>query len=195
MLLFYLRNQYARVLTIIAGKVLHYVGMPIGDERTKMSENGEKKSVDIYEILLEAGRKRDQEKRAQLLQAVKVKEFFQEGKISIDMKTCKGVECKLCIKACPTNALYWKSSGEIGIIEELCVYCTSCVLNCIVDKCIDVKRKRPSGEMEQFDKPYDVNKLLEVVNTRKRMLRLEGLKDKILKPLLSEEEKNNAENS
>ena len=150
-----------------------------------MSKHDEKTSMDIYGILLEAGKKKNREKRAQLLQSIEAKEFFEEGKISIDMKTCRGVECKFCIKMCPTNALYWKSSGEVGITEELCIYCASCVLNCMVDNCIKVERKRSNGEMEQFSKPSDVTKLLEDVNTRNRM--------KIVKSLFSEEEKNKTE--
>jgi NAD-dependent dihydropyrimidine dehydrogenase PreA subunit len=150
-----------------------------------MSKHDEKTSMDIYGILLEAGKKKNREKRAQLLQSIEAKEFFEEGKISIDMKTCRGVECKFCIKMCPTNALYWKSSGEVGITEELCIYCASCVLNCMVDNCIKVERKRSNGEMEQFSKPSDVTKLLEDVNTRNRM--------KTVKSLFSEEEKNKTE--
>ena len=150
-----------------------------------MSKHDEKTSMDIYGILLEAGKKKNREKRAQLLQSIEAKEFFEVGKIRIDMKTCRGVECKFCIKVCPTNALYWKSSGEIGITEELCIYCASCVLNCMVNNCIKVERKRPNGEMEQFSKPSDVTKLLEDVNTRNRM--------KTVKSLFSEEEKNKTE--
>ena len=150
-----------------------------------MSKHYEKTSMDIYGILLEAGKKKNREKRAQLLQSIEAKEFFEEGKISIDMKTCRGVECKFCIKMCPTNALYWKSSGEVGITEELCIYCASCVLNCMVDNCIKVERKRSNGEMEQFSKPSDVTRLLEDVNTRNRM--------KTVKSLFSEEEKNKTE--
>ena len=150
-----------------------------------MPKHDEKTSMDIYGILLEAGKKKNREKRAQLLQSIEAKEFFEEGKISIDMKTCRGVECKFCIKMCPTNALYWKSSGEVGITEELCIYCASCVLNCMVDNCIKVERKRSNGEMEQFSKPSDVTRLLEDVNTRNRM--------KTVKSLFSEEEKNKTE--
>ena len=150
-----------------------------------MSKHDEKTSMDIYGILLEAGKKKNREKRAQLLQSIEAKEFFEEGKISIDMKTCRGVECMFCIKMCPTNALYWKSSGEVGITEELCIYCASCVLNCMVDNCIKVERKRSNGEMEQFSKPSNVTKLLEDVNTRNRM--------KTVKSLFSEEEKNKTE--
>jgi len=128
----------------------------------------ETSSMDIYGLLLEASRRKKREKRAQLLQSIGVKEFFDEGIIKIDMKTCKGVECKLCIKTCPTNALFWKS-GEIGITEELCVYCTSCVLNCMVDDCIQVERKRQNGENERFSKPSDVCAIWERRNTGKRI--------------------------
>jgi len=124
-------------------------------------------SVDIYGLLLEASLKQRRAKREQLLKSMGVKEFFEEGSIRIDMKTCKGVECKLCIKACPTNALYWKA-GEIGVAEELCVYCMACVLNCMVDDCILVERKRQNGENEWFSKPSDVVALWERLNTKKR---------------------------
>jgi ferredoxin len=150
-------------------------------QKTTMPKHDEKTSMDIYGTLLEAGKKKNREKREQLLKSIDVKEFFEEGKISVDMKTCRGVECMLCIKVCPTNALYWKSSGEVGIIEELCVYCASCVLNCMVDNCIKVERKRPNGETERFSNPSDVTKLLEDVNTRNRM--------KTVKSVFSEEEK------
>jgi ferredoxin len=134
----------------------------------------EKTSMDIYGLLLEASKKKKREKRAQLLESIGVKEFFEEGNISVDMKTCKGVECKLCIKACPTNALYWKS-GEIGITEDLCVYCTSCVLNCMVDNCIQVERKRPNGEKERFSTPTHVCTLLERLNARNRVKTAESV--------------------
>jgi len=124
-------------------------------------------SPDIYQLLLEASKKREKEKRAQLLQSIGVKEFFEEGSIRIDKKTCRGVECKLCIKACPTNALYWKS-GEVGIVEDLCVFCTACVLSCIVDDCIVVSRERPNGGMERFSKPANVLNLLHIINSRNR---------------------------
>jgi len=125
-------------------------------------------SMDIYGLLLEASRKQKKAKREQLLKSIGVKEFFEEGNIKIDMKTCKGVECKLCIKACPTNALYWKT-GEIGITQELCIYCTACVLYCMVDNCIQVERKRPNGETERFSTPTHVYSLLERLNTQNRI--------------------------
>lgn len=127
----------------------------------------EKKLVDIFGLLLEVSSKQRLEKRTQLLESIGVKEFFKEGSIRVDMKTCKGVECKFCIKTCPTNALYWKH-GEIGITDELCIYCTSCVLNCMVDNCIEVRRKRPNGENERFRNPLDVFSLLERINAKNR---------------------------
>ena len=127
-----------------------------------------KETTDIYRLLFEASERKRKEKRAELLRSVGVKEFFEDGNIKIDMKTCRGVECNLCVKACPTSALYWKA-GEICVIEELCVYCTSCVLNCIVDNCIEVKRKRPNGETETFSKPQDVLILLDNINSRNRI--------------------------
>lgn len=129
--------------------------------------------ADIYQLLLEASKKKRMEKRAQLLQPIGIKEFFEEGNISIDKRTCEGVECKLCIEACPTNALYWKS-GEVGIVEELCVFCTACVSNCIVDNCIQVSRKRPNGEIEKFGTPRDVLMLLGDISCRKRKSRVES---------------------
>jgi len=131
-------------------------------------KKGEKETVDIFRLLLEDSERKRKEKRAELLRSVGVKEFFKEGNIKIDMKTCKGVECKFCIEVCPTNALYWRA-GEVRIQEELCVYCTSCVLNCMVDDCIVVERRRPNGETETFSKPQDVFVLLDNINTRSRI--------------------------
>jgi Fe-S-cluster-containing hydrogenase component 2 len=142
-------------------------------QREKMpKKQDEIPSIDIYGRLLEASKRKKRKERAQLLQSIGVKEFFEEGNIKIDMKTCKGVECKLCIKACPTNALYWKT-GEIGITEELCVYCTACVLYCMVDNCIQVERKRANGEIERFSTLIHVCSLLERLNARNRMKTVE----------------------
>lgn len=120
-----------------------------------MPKKDESSSANIFEMLLETSKSKEKKKRKELLEAAGTKEFFDEGSIEIDMKTCRGVECKLCIKACPTNALYWRA-GEVGIARELCVYCAACVLNCIVDNCIKVKRKRSDGTVEVFSKPADV---------------------------------------
>jgi len=130
-------------------------------------------ATDIYQLLLEAFRKRERERKTKLLESVGVKEFFEEGTISVDKNTCKGVECKLCIKACPTNALYWKT-GEVGIVEELCVYCAACVYSCIVDNCIQVSRKRPNSQTEKFSTQKQVLTLLDNINSRQRVKRLKS---------------------
>jgi NAD-dependent dihydropyrimidine dehydrogenase PreA subunit len=134
----------------------------------------EKTDKDIYELLLEASQKRGKENRTKLLESMGVKEFFEEGTISIDKNTCKGIECKLCIKACPTNALYWKT-GEVGIIEELCVYCGACVYSCIVDNCIQISRKRQNSKTEKFSTQKQVLTLLNNINTRQRIKSMEAL--------------------
>ena len=142
-----------------------------------MPKKTEKSDSNIYDLLLQASEKKEKEKkesRAELLESIGVKEYFEEGNIDIDMKTCRGLECNLCVEACPTNALYWKA-GEIGIVEELCVYCAACVFNCVVDNCIRVRRKRPNGKVEEFSTPRDVLRLLNNINSGKRCDRLKSI--------------------
>lgn len=136
----------------------------------KVSRNS---GTDIFQLLLKTSEEKKKKERAQLLQSIGISEFFESGAVQIDMKTCRGTECELCIKACPTNALYWKT-GEIGIVKELCVYCSACVLSCVVDNCIQVSRRRANGVIEKFSNPRQVLRLLQDVNTRKRekMVRL-----------------------
>jgi ferredoxin len=124
-------------------------------------------AVDIFEILTESAEKAKKKRRDEFLAPLDVREFFVEGSISIDGRTCKGVECKLCIKACPTSALFWRG-GEVGVIEDLCIYCGACVLSCIVDDCIRVERKRENGVVETFSKPKDFTVLQRGVSTKKR---------------------------
>src|SRR4030067_1339911 len=112
-------------------------------------------TVDIFDMLTSSGETAKKKRREELLASTGVKEFFAEGSISVNKRTCQGLECKLCIKACPTNALYWKA-GEIGIVEDLCVYCGACVLSCMVDDCIKVERQRDDGKVERFSKPKGV---------------------------------------
>jgi len=131
-------------------------------------------NFDIFLLLSESGEKAKKKRRTELLASSGVKEFFPEGSISIDKRTCWGVECKLCIKACPTNALYWKA-GEVGIVDDLCVYCGACVLSCMVDDCIKVERKREDGTTESFSKPVEVVKLAEKINVKKRFERVSEL--------------------
>ena len=111
------------------------------------------------------------QRRKELLEPTGVKELFKEGKIDINKFTCVGGQCKLCIKACPTNALYW-GTGSVGVIDDLCVYCGACVFNCMVDDCIKIERKREDGTTERFSKPNDVVKLAEKLNSQKRFERV-----------------------
>ena len=129
--------------------------------------------VDIFQLLERASEKRRREKRVQLLQSLGVKEFFEEGSIKIDTNICDGVECKLCIEACPTNALYW-GNGKVNVVEELCMFCTACVLNCIVDDCIRVRRKRPNGNVEEFSSPREALMLLHEINARRKRSRVQS---------------------
>jgi ferredoxin len=129
-------------------------------------------STDILNLLSEDSPEQAKKKRRQeFLEPTGVKELFKEGSININKFTCVGVQCKLCLKACPTNALYW-ANGKVGIMEDLCVYCGACVLSCMVDDCIKIKRKREDGEVERFSKPKDVITLSEKINAKKRLGRV-----------------------
>jgi ferredoxin len=128
-------------------------------------------NVDIFNLLSDNGKKVKKQQREELLAAAGIKEFFVDGGISINKRTCWGIECKLCIKACPTNALYWKA-GEVGVAEDLCVYCGACVLSCMVDNCIKVTRKREDGTTEKFSKPKDVIALADKINAKRRLERV-----------------------
>jgi len=130
--------------------------------------SSKKESLDIFQMLYEAA-KRKREERTRLLESIGVKEYFKEGSIRINNRTCRGVECKLCIKACPTNTLYW-GQGEVKIIEGLCIYCAACVLICIVDNCIQITRKRTDGKIERCGTPNEVIKLLEKISSKKRLV-------------------------
>jgi len=87
-------------------------------------------NVDIFGLLREDSPDQAKKRRKELLEQTGVRDLFKEGSISVNKYTCEGVQCKLCIKACPTSALYWKS-GEVGVTEDLCVYCGAYVLNCM----------------------------------------------------------------
>jgi NAD-dependent dihydropyrimidine dehydrogenase PreA subunit len=136
------------------------------------------KPPSIFELMNEESEAVDaaEEKRRQrkeLLAPTGVKDLFKEGKIRINKFTCVGGQCKLCIKACPTNALYW-GIGEVGIIEDLCVYCDACVANCMVDNCIEVGRTREDGRVEKFSNLSDIIKLQNRNNTKKRLERVKS---------------------
>lgn len=130
--------------------------------------------VDIFQLLEAASEAKQRKNRQLILESLDVKEFFEEGEISIDKKTCRGVECKICIDVCPTYALYWRS-GEVGVEEDLCVYCTACVLSCIVDDCICVRRKRPSGEVEAFSSPKPIFIILQAKSSQKKIDRVKSV--------------------
>jgi ferredoxin len=138
---------------------------------------------DIFRLLTETAEQEKKRRREALLQPLSIKEFFVDGSLTINKRTCKGLECKLCIKACPTSALFWKK-GEVGLTRDLCVYCGACVLNCIVDDCIRISRRRSDGKVETFSSPRSffslqskieadkrVAKILEVFPTREDYLR------------------------
>jgi Fe-S-cluster-containing hydrogenase component 2 len=134
----------------------------------KKSRPNKPSDVDIFQLLMETVGDKEKKRREELLAPLGIKEFFAEGCITINKKTCKGIECKLCIKACPTSALYWRA-GEVGITKEVCIYCGSCVLSCIVDDCIRVSRKRSTGEVESFSRPRDFATLQHNINAKKRL--------------------------
>jgi len=123
--------------------------------------------VDIFQMLIEDSKRR-RERRAELLKNLGVIEYFSDGEISINSKICQGIECKLCVKACPTNALYW-SYGRVNVVEDLCVYCAACVLSCIVDNCIMVTRKRADGKTEVFSTPREAARILRDISSRRRI--------------------------
>jgi len=157
----------------------------------KKAKPGEFASSDIFSLLVETSEKERRKRREELLAPLGIKEFFIGGSITIDKRTCKGVECKLCIKACPTNALYWRATGDVGIIEELCIYCGACVLNCIVDDCIKITRRRENGEIEKFSTPRAFTILEHGINAKKRLERVRAVFPtaadylKLYKPLIT----------
>ena len=138
---------------------------------SKGTKPNERPSVDIFQLLMETAEKEKKNRRLELLAPLRLTEFFVEGSITINKRTCKGIECNLCIKACPTNALFWKD-GEIEIVTELCIYCGACVLSCIVDDCIRVVRKRENGEVERFSRPRDFTSLMHGISGKKRCERI-----------------------
>ncbi|MEM2454982.1 MAG: hypothetical protein QXN21_03460 [Candidatus Bathyarchaeia archaeon] len=126
----------------------------------------EPKSIDIFQLLLESSSKKA--RRSEILSSLGIKEYFIDGDIEIDKKTCRWVDCQLCIKVCPTNALYW-SYGQVNITKELCIHCTACVLICMVDNCIKVTRRRSNDRVETFSNPKQVFRLLQSIGSEKRL--------------------------
>ena len=58
----------------------------------------------IQHVTEESPEQAKKKRRQELLEPTGVKEIFKEGKISINKFTCVGGQCRLCVKACPTNA-------------------------------------------------------------------------------------------
>jgi NAD-dependent dihydropyrimidine dehydrogenase PreA subunit len=134
-------------------------------------------SVDIFGLLDSKEKeepKKEQSQRQELLSTTKVKDLFPEGKITVNRYTCIGVQCKLCIKVCPTNALYWSNEG-VGIIDDLCVHCHACVLSCMVPECIKIDRKRSETDSENFGKISDIVSIDEKLNAKKRVSRVNDM--------------------
>ncbi len=135
--------------------------------------------VDIFGLLSEPEKPAEKTKnkmRQELLASTKCKDkdFYPEGTITINKHTCVGLQCKLCLKVCPTNALYWTNSG-IGVTDDLCLHCEACVLCCMVDDCIKITRKREDGKEEKFSKPKDIVALNRKINAEKRFQRIRDL--------------------
>lgn len=154
------RSPFMRAKITIYEAVFSY------SRKLKMSK---KQRLDIFHLLL-GSKKREKTERTRLLQSIGVEEKFAEGDIRIDWKTCRGVDCRLCIDACPTNALYWRE-GEVGIAKELCIFCVGCVGVCLIDDCIQVSRKRPTGKIERFSNAREILRLLRNINSRKAVER------------------------
>jgi ferredoxin len=145
---------------------------------SKENKPSSRPSVDIFQLLSETAGKEKKKRRLELLAQLGLVEFFVEGSITINKRTCEGIECKLCIKACPTSALFWKD-GEVRIVPELCIYCGACVSNCIVDDCIKIMRKRAEGQVESFSKPREFTALQHSINAKKRCERVHELFPKV----------------
>jgi len=112
-------------------------------------------SVDIFSLMVKAEEERRRAVREEVLSALGIPEFFTGGSVSIDVGKCYGPQCDLCVKACPTSAIFWRD-GCLVVQEELCIYCAACVTNCMVEDCIRVRRVRPDGRVEEFSSVRDV---------------------------------------
>ena len=111
--------------------------------------------VDIFALMVREEEKRRRAVREEVLSALGIPEFFSSGSVRIDAGKCYGPQCDLCVKACPTSAIFWRE-GRLIVQEELCIYCTACVANCMVEGCIRVRRVRPDGRVEEFSSVRDV---------------------------------------
>lgn len=169
-----MNNRYCSFINFLYEERLSAKGLESVQEGAVMKAGKNLSHPDIFGLLFADAEKKERDKRKELLEQADVKEFFEEGSITINDRTCQGLECELCIKVCPTNALYWRD-GKVGIVRELCVYCCACVLNCIVDDCIRVTRKRPDGEGEEFSTPRDVLLRCRKINLDRRRKRIQSI--------------------
>lgn len=147
-------------------------------------------NIDIFQMMFETKEKAKIRLREELLAPLGVEDLFLYGEVSINKSTCEGVECRLCIKACPTSALFWKA-GEVRITRELCIYCGACVLSCMVDDCIKIVRRRMTGEIEKFSTPREFTSLQHNINTKKRCERVRGVFPNVEEYLKKYDEKRN----
>jgi ferredoxin len=117
------------------------------------------KQPSIFDLMNEESESKVDEKtekkklRQELLAPTGVEDLFKEGKISINKFTCVGGQCKLCIKACPTNALYW-STGGVGITEVVRLL-WRLRARTVVDDCARSSANAKTAQWK-FSKPSDI---------------------------------------
>jgi len=70
-----------------------------------------------------------------------------DAPIIIDSEKCKG--CKLCIKACPFEALYME--GKLAVLKpEECRACGACLDSCHFDAITEAEKKGGSADLSDF---------------------------------------------
>jgi Fe-S-cluster-containing hydrogenase component 2 len=139
-----------------------------------MSDEKNAKDIDIFQLLETASKQKQRQERQAILSDLEVQDLFCDGSIMINRQTCLGVECKLCIDVCPTHALFW-AKGDVGIENQLCIYCMACVFSCIVEDCITITRKRATGEEETFSNIKRACVLLHEIALSKRIERIQSV--------------------
>ena len=130
--------------------------------------------MDIFSLMVGEEEKRKRALREEVLGALGIPDFFVKGSVSIDMRKCYGRECDMCVRACPTKAIFWRG-GELVVQEEICIFCTACVANCMVDGCIRVRRTRPDGRVEEFSSLREAACLQKAIATEKAVGAVEQL--------------------
>ncbi|MCL2877729.1 MAG: electron transfer flavoprotein subunit alpha [Acidobacteria bacterium] len=70
-----------------------------------------------------------------------------DAPIIIDTEKCKG--CKLCIKACPFEALYME--GKLAVLKpEECRACSACLDSCPFDAITEAEKKSGPADLSDF---------------------------------------------